>query len=69
MAGACASLKKCLASLEKCGLKAQNVVMAGGPTKSKLWLKIMADILGKEITVTDGEYSGAVGAAMIASGN
>lgn len=66
MAGACASLKKSLGNLERCGLKAQKVVMAGGPTKSPLWLLIMQDILGMKITVQDGEYSGAAGAALIA---
>ncbi len=50
----------------KSGVKFDSVFMAGGPTKSDIWVSITEHILGLSVTVKDAEFSGAVGAAMIA---
>ncbi len=47
------------------GVKFERVFMAGGPTKSDIWVSVVERILGMSVTVKDAEYSGAVGAAMI----
>jgi sugar (pentulose or hexulose) kinase len=47
------------------GLSVKKVVLAGGPTRSKLWMDILCDILGTEINVA-GSHAGAKGAAVIA---
>ncbi len=48
------------------GVSFSRIYMAGGPTKSAIWVKIAERTLGLEVTVSNAEYSGAVGAAMIA---
>ncbi len=48
------------------GVKFDRVFMAGGPTKSDIWVSITEKILGMSVTVKDAEFAGAVGAAMIA---
>lgn len=64
MEGAATELKSALLRLEKRGVKFSSAVMAGGPSKSKLWVEIISEILGIPVEVKYGEYSGAVGAAM-----
>ncbi len=49
------------------GVAFDRLVMAGGPTKSDIWVSITERIIGLPITVSNAEYSGAVGAAMIAN--
>ncbi len=48
------------------GVQFEHVSMAGGPTKSEIWISIVERILGMSVSVSNAEYSGAVGAAMIA---
>ncbi len=48
------------------GVRFEHVSMAGGPTKSEIWISIVERILGMSVSVSNAEYSGAVGAAMIA---
>ena len=40
--------------------------MAGGPSKSPIWHKVVERIIGLPITITYGVDSGAVGAAILA---
>lgn len=49
----------------KNGLAADKIVMAGGPTRSKLWMDILCDILGVRISI-GGSHAGASGAAVMA---
>ncbi len=49
------------------GIKISRIIMAGGPTKIPLWVSVTESIIGGHITVLSAEYSGAVGAAMIAA--
>jgi sugar (pentulose or hexulose) kinase len=48
-----------------CGLKNNRIVMAGGPTQSTLWMKILNDILDADISIA-GSHAGAKGAAIMA---
>ncbi len=48
------------------GVRFEQVYMAGGPTRSNIWVSITERILGMSVIVKDAEFSGAVGAAIIA---
>lgn len=63
MEGVAYALKERLDKLEKSGISFSSAVMAGGPSQSVIWRKILSSILGMEITVFFGPFSGAVGAA------
>ena len=63
MEGTAYALKERLNALAECGISFKSALMAGGPSKSKVWLKTLSEILGIDIKVIFGEYSGAVGAA------
>jgi gluconokinase len=45
---------------------AQEVRAAGGFIRSPLWLQIVADVLGREMKVTDSPEASALGAAQLA---
>ncbi|MDX1357677.1 MAG: FGGY-family carbohydrate kinase, partial [Clostridia bacterium] len=47
------------------GLRGTRIAMAGGPTQSKLWMKILQDMLGTDISIA-GSLAGAKGAAIMA---
>ncbi len=47
------------------GTRLDEFSVAGGGGKSRLWLQIMADILGRALHVSDIRDAGAVGAAML----
>ncbi|OGF46633.1 MAG: hypothetical protein A2452_11290 [Candidatus Firestonebacteria bacterium RIFOXYC2_FULL_39_67] len=63
----CILMKKKIKELKKIGIKANKVYMAGGPSRSGIWPKIMAETLGVEIRCLNKEYTGAAGAALTAS--
>lgn len=59
-------LKDNLASLEKCGLRAEKITMIGGISNSPVCVKIVSEVLGKPVKVANGQCAGAVGAALLA---
>jgi len=68
MEGTVYALKDMLKPLEDDGLKFTSMVMAGGPSNSKIWTKITQEIMGIPVTAKYKAYSGAAGAAKIALG-
>jgi sugar (pentulose or hexulose) kinase len=53
--------------LEQAGLRADRIVMVGGPTQSPVWTGILAELVGRDIVLPEtGAYAGALGAAIIA---
>lgn len=64
--GVCFSLKDCYEIIVSLGLNAENISVCGGGANSKLWLKILADVLGKDIRKNDNSESGARGVAVLA---
>ena len=68
MEGTAYALKDMLKPLEADGMKFTSAVMAGGPSNSKIWTKIVSEILGIPVTAKYKAYSGAAGAAKIALG-
>ncbi len=69
--GASFGLYDCLKSLNEMGIYPEKARVIGGGTKSKLWMQILADILGirlSTINTADGGSLGAIILAMTASG-
>lgn len=65
--GVCYSLKDCYEIMRSIGLSAENIGVCGGGANSMLWLEILADVLGKDITKNDNSESGARGVAILSS--
>lgn len=59
-------LKENLKAVRECGLRADKITMIGGITNSGTCVKIVAEVLGQDITVVNGQAAGAVGACMLA---
>lgn len=56
-----------IAKFAKAGIESDNITMVGGPTKSKIWIKILTETIGKKINIIkSGQYAGSIGAAMYA---
>jgi len=49
--------------LTELGLDMRQIVASGGFTKSELWLQVMADALGRELSVPEGGETSALAAA------
>lgn len=60
-------LKANLALMEELGFGSKKLTMIGGITNSAVCSKIIAETLGKSITVVNGESAGAVGSAIFAA--
>lgn len=66
MEGTVYLLKMHIDRLDEAGMRFDSVTMVGGPTESLLWPQIVADVLGKEVSVINGSCAGAAGAAIMA---
>lgn len=64
MEGICYSLNSVLLALREFG-DVQDIRVSGSFTKSPLWLQIMADVFGEEITLPDNSEGAAFGAAVL----
>lgn len=51
--------------LRSLGAEVTSIRALGGATKSKLWLQIMADVIGLPVTVTECEEATGLGAAIL----
>ena len=65
MEGVAFSIKDCMSSIEELGIPTNQVKMVGGGSKSKLWQKILAEVLGKPLTKLVSEDA-SFGSAMLA---
>ena len=65
MEGTALLMKEKMDFFSRNGLLTNRIVMAGGPTRSNLWMDILCDILGVGIS-TGGSHAGALGAAVMA---
>lgn len=66
MEGISFALLEILDIMEETVGPAQNIYASGGFIRSEKWKKLLADVLGRTISVTHAEDSSAAGAAMIA---
>lgn len=55
-------------ALADAGMKAQRIMMVGGPSESPVWPGILREMTGLQIEIPEaGSYAGALGAAMLAN--
>ncbi len=66
MAGAAKLLRDNLIKSEKLGLRADNITAVGGTTNSATCVKLISEILGKPVSVVNGQSAGAVGSCLLA---
>lgn len=64
MEGICYSLNSVMLALKEFG-EVRDIRVSGSFTKSQLWLQILADVLGQEITLPDNSEGAAFGAAVL----
>ena len=63
--GICYRMKSILLSLEELTGQAQEIRVSGSFTRSEVWLQMLADVLGREISLPDVEEGAAFGAAIL----
>jgi len=69
MEAVCFGTKACVDALEIAGHTCDEIVMAGGATRSNLWLQMHADVTGKPIMVCENADAPLLGCAILASVN
>jgi gluconokinase len=65
MEGISFALNELLNTMEETVGPVKNIYASGGFIRSKKWVNLLADVLGKKISVTHAEDSSAAGAAML----
>jgi gluconokinase len=65
MEGISFALNELLITMEETVAPVNNIYASGGFIRSKKWISLLADVLGKRISVTQAEDSSAAGAAML----
>lgn len=66
MEGVTFALRECMETVEQLGIPVEKVVASGGGARSRLWLQLQADVLGREIYTTKMAEQACTGAAMAA---
>mmetsp|Transcript_30315 Transcript_30315/g.63484 ORF Transcript_30315/g.63484 Transcript_30315/m.63484 type:complete len:520 (+) Transcript_30315:2-1561(+) len=67
MESVCFGTRACLEGLEKAGHGCDEIVIAGGATRSGLWLQMHADVTGKPVVVREFADAPLLGCAILAS--
>jgi len=66
MEGTAYLLRMRIEQLQQAGMRVDTVNMVGGPSETHPWPQIIADVLGRRVTIVNGSCAGAVGAAVLA---
>lgn len=66
MEGVAVLMRDKLHDFMSAGMSAGRIVMVGGPTNSPIWPQILADTVGVELILANGQHAGALGAALLA---
>lgn len=69
MEAVCFGTKACVQALENAGHKCEEIVIAGGATRSELWLQMHSDVTGKSVVVCENADAPLLGCAILASVN
>lgn len=64
--GICFEIRSIVASIEPAIGQINHIFASGGFVRSELWLQLMANVLGKTITLSDVNDASSLGAAMMA---
>jgi ribulose-phosphate 3-epimerase len=67
MEGVCFGTRACVEGLANAGHDCGEIVIAGGATRSPLWLQMHADITGKPVIVCENADAPLLGSAILAS--
>lgn len=63
----CFGTRACIEGLEAAGHGCDEIIMAGGATRTELWLQMHADVTGKTVTVRENSDASLLGCAILAS--
>lgn len=63
----CFGTRGCIEGLEEAGHSCQEIIMAGGSTRSPLWLQLHADVTGKPVLVCENSDAPLLGCAILAA--
>eukprot|EP00980_Cylindrotheca_fusiformis_P009560 scaffold2101_cov127-Cylindrotheca_fusiformis.AAC.4 len=69
MESVCFGTRACVDGLEKAGHACAEIAIAGGVTRSKMWLQMHADVTGKPVVVCENSEAPLLGCAILASFN
>jgi len=69
MEAVCFGTRACVDALEAAGHECEEIVIAGGATRSNLWLQMHADVTGKPVVVCENSDAPLLGCAILASVN
>jgi ribulose kinase len=67
MEAVCFGTRACVDGLEKAGHTCDEIIIAGGTTRSPLWLQMHADVTGKDIILCENIDAPLLGCAILAS--
>jgi ribulose-phosphate 3-epimerase len=67
MEAVCFGTRACVEGLERAGHKCEEIVIAGGATRSHMWLQMHADATGKRVVVCENADAPLLGCAILAS--
>jgi ribulose-phosphate 3-epimerase len=67
MEAVCFGTRACIDALESAGHTCKEIVVAGGATRSDLWLQMHADVTGKSVVVCENADAPLLGCAILAS--
>ena len=67
MESVCLGTRASIHGLEKAGHKCDEIVIAGGTTRSALWLQMHADVTGKPVVLCENIDAPLLGCAILAS--
>ncbi|WP_136644338.1 xylulokinase [Tabrizicola sp. YIM 78059] len=68
MEGVAFQFADCIAAQEEVGVRPERFTVVGGGTRSALWLRLMASVLGRPLALIDGaDMAGPRGAARLAA--
>ena len=66
MEGVCYGTKAAIDALHSAGLGAQDIKVAGGATRSDLWLQMHADVTGLPVAIMEFDNAPLLGSALLA---
>mmetsp|Transcript_20532 Transcript_20532/g.30076 ORF Transcript_20532/g.30076 Transcript_20532/m.30076 type:complete len:330 (-) Transcript_20532:31-1020(-) len=67
MEAVCFGTRACIDGLENAGHKCDEIIIAGGTTRSPLWLQMHSDVTGKPVVLCENIDSPLLGCAILAS--
>jgi len=67
MEGTAFLLRMRVEQLRQAGMRTETIHMVGGPSETRPWPQIIADVLGRPVAIVNGSCAGAVGAAVLAA--